>query len=130
MTPTIPLRDSVTLYKTVRNDYGTEVLERVTDTESLKGMLIENVSFTHQVGQDAVTNTGTVLHLDSEDDYLKSINYRLEGYILGVAPYGGSLGDNLFRVVTVIVCRDLLRGNEAHHIECQLERFDGYESQV
>lgn len=121
----LDFKDTCLFYPTTIDDYGKEVLG--TAEGPVPCIYEQTTGYQHGGSQDAIVSSSR-LALPATNSYLEMLAYRLENQIVEINVFGGSADAQRFKVISVTPARDLLLGNETHHLECQLKKIEASSS--
>jgi hypothetical protein len=112
--------DTCLIYPTTVDGYGHDVLGTPI---TVPCMYVQTTAYQHSSSQDAIVGTQR-LALPAFDSFVLSQGYRLEGLVVEVNPFDGSGSAQRFKITSVTPARDILLGNEVHHVECDLKKIE------
>lgn len=108
------------IYPTTVDAYGKPVLGT---PATVPCMYEQTIAYQHSGSQDAVVGIPR-LALPADNTFVLAHAYRLEEMVVEVNPFGASATAQRFKVTSVTPARDVLFGNEVHHVECDLKKIE------
>ena len=94
----------------------------VSALNSVKCTFLQQIGASHSNNAE-LANSSAYVYLDINNVYIRSLGYRLEGYLFKISPFGTPESESWYKITNVVVGQRKLLTNEVNNVHAYLEKI-------